>query len=394
MSESSSIDPDKAPGRGRALSRRRGLLVLAVVVVFSLIAWGIYWFLEARFYETTDDAYVAADVVAITSREPATVLAIHADETQSVQRGQLLVELDPARATVAMQVAEADLAQTVRSVRVQFSRVDQVKAELVAARVQLAQAQEDYRSREASADGGAVSAEELRHARDAVTVAQASLRATDSALKQAQAAVEGTLVDTNPDVLAAIAKIHDAAITLSHMRLIAPVAGVLAQRTVQIGQHVAAGMPLMAVVPLERVWIDANFKEGQLESVRVGQPATITADIYGSSVTYHGQVQGMGAGTGSAFALLPAQNASGNWIKIVQRLPVRIALDVGELRKHPLRVGLSVAVRIDIRDTTGAMMSSASLATDMRAEDSDAKLQADRIVARILAQNKADAPRP
>ena len=158
-------------------------------------------------------------------------------------------------------------------------------------------------------------------------------------------------------MLAAIAKVHDAAITLSHMRLVAPVAGVVAQHNVQIGQQVAAGTPLMAVVPLERVWVDANFKEGQLADVRVGQPATVTADMYGGSVTYHGRVQGLGAGTGAAFALLPPQNASGNWIKIVQRLPVRVALDAAELRDHPLRVGLSVTVTIDIRDTSGALMS-------------------------------------
>ena len=394
MSESGSADTGGTTGKSRASSRRRGLTLLAAVVVTGLIVWSLYWFLYARFYATTDDAYVAADVIAITSREPATVLAIHADDTQSVQRGQVLVELDPARATVAMQAAEADLAQTVRSVRAQFSKVDEFEARLADARVRLAQSQEDYRNREASAEGGAVSAEELRHARDAVATAQASLRATDSALKQAQAAVEGTSVDTNPDILAAIAKVHDAAITLSHMQLIAPVSGVVAKRTVQIGQHVAAGTPLMAVVPLERVWIDANFKEGQLEGVRVGQPATITADIYGSSVSYHGQVQGLGAGTGSAFALLPAQNASGNWIKIVQRLPVRIVLDAKELRDHPLRVGLSVTVSIDIHDATGPLMSSASLATETRAEDGDAKLQADRIVARILSQNRANAPRP
>lgn len=398
MSKSDSAHPDNAPGNpgdnGRASSRRRGLILLAIVVVAGVIAWSFYWFLIGRFYETTDDAYVSGDVIAITSRESATVLAVHADNTQSVQRGQLLVELDPARAQVAMRAAEADLARTVRSVRAQFARVDEFDAEIAAARVQLAQAQEDYRRRQASAEGGAVSAEEIRHARDAVTAAQASLRVSDSGLKQAQAAVEGTSVNDNPEVLAAIAEVHDAAITLSHMQLIAPVDGVVAQRNVQIGQHVAAGTPLMAVVPLARVWVDANFKEGQLEDVRVGQPATITADIYGSRVSYHGHVEGLSAGTGAAFALLPPQNASGNWIKIVQRLPVRVALDTAELREHPLRIGLSVAVVIDISDTTGALMSQASLAADTRAESGDASLQADRIVARILAQNNADVPAP
>ncbi len=402
MSESNSATPDHnanssgndSSTNGKDRTRRRWLIVLGIVVVAGVIGWTLYWFLDARFYETTDDAYVSGDVIEITSREPATVLAVHADNTQSVQRGQLLVELDPARAKVAMRAAEADLARTVRSVRAQFASVDQYAAQIASARVQLAQAQDDYRRRKASAEGGAVSAEEIRHARDAVTAAQASLRATDSALKESQAAVEGTTVNDNPSVLAAIAKVHDAAITLSHMRLVAPVAGVVAQHNVQIGQQVAAGTPLMAVVPLERVWVDANFKEGQLADVRVGQPATVTADMYGGSVTYHGRVQGLGAGTGAAFALLPPQNASGNWIKIVQRLPVRVALDAAELRDHPLRVGLSVTVTIDIRDTSGALMSHVSLATDARAETGDANARADRVVARILSQNSADAPAP
>lgn len=380
--------------RKRASARRRWLTVLAAVVVAGVLASSLYWLLDARFYETTSDAYVAGDVIAITSREPATVLAVHADDTQSVQRGQLLVELDAARALVAMRAAEADLALTVRSVRAQFSRVDQYRAQRDAARVQLAQAQEDFRRREASAEGGAASEEEIRHASDAVTAGRAGLRATESMLRQARSMVEGTSVSDNPGVLAAIAKVHDAAITLSHMRLTAPVDGVVAQRNVQIGQHVAAGTPLMAVVPLARVWIDANFKEDQLEDVRIGQPATITTDMFGGRVTYRGRVLGLGAGTGAAFALLPPQNASGNWIKIVQRLPVRVALDAAQLRDHPLRIGLSVAVRIDIRDTTGLQMSPAPLAADTRAETGDAGLEADRAVARILSQNEVDAPLP
>ncbi|MEZ5565854.1 MAG: efflux RND transporter periplasmic adaptor subunit [Gammaproteobacteria bacterium] len=206
--------------------------------------------------------------------------------------------------------------------------------------------------------------------------------------------VDATSLDDNPGVLAAIARVHDAAITLSHMRLIAPVDGVIAQRNVQIGQHVAPGTPLMTVVPLERVWVEANFKEVQLEDVRVGQPVRINADVYGNGVTYHGHVAGLSAGTGAAFALLPAQNASGNWIKIVQRLPIRIALDAAELRDHPLRIGLSIAASIDTRDTSGPLVSQRSLAADTRADTGDANQEADRIVARILAENKANFPAP
>ncbi|GMU67687.1 MAG: multidrug resistance protein [Steroidobacteraceae bacterium] len=384
------VNPD--PARGPAAARRRWLIALAAVVAAAVVAWALYWLLVARFHTTTNDAYVAGDLVAITSREPATVLAVHADDTQSVRHGQLLVEFDPARAQVAMQAAEAELALTVRNVRAQFARVDQYEAQLAAARVQLAQAQEDSRRRAASAEGGAASAEEIRHAADAVTAARAALRAASSELSQARSMIEGTSVDDNPAVLAAIAKLRDAAITLSHMRLTAPVDGVVARRNVQIGQHVAPGTPLMAVVPLAGVWIDANFKEDQLEDVRVGQPATITTDMYGSRVIYHGRVLGLGAGTGAAFALLPPQNASGNWIKIVQRLPVRVALDAAQLREHPLRIGLSVTVQIDTRDTSGPLMSPAVPAADTQVQPEDVAPEADRAVARILAQGKAGAP--
>lgn len=384
------VTPDPTPGP--AAARRRWLIALAAVVAAAVIAWALYWLLVARFHTTTNDAYVAGDLVAITSREPATVLAVHADDTQSVQRGQLLVEFDPARAQVAMQAAEAELALTVRNVRAQFARVDQYEAQLAAARVQLAQAQEDSRRRAASAEGGAASAEEIRHAADAVTAARAALRAAGSELSQARSMIEGASVDDNPAVLAAIARLRDAAITLSHMRLTAPVDGVVARRNVQIGQHVAPGTPLMAVVPLAGVWIDANFKEDQLEDVRVGQPATITTDMFGSRVVYHGRVLGLGAGTGAAFALLPPQNASGNWIKIVQRLPVRVALDATQLREHPLRIGLSVTVQIDTRDTSGPLMSPAMPAAGTQVPPDDAAVEADRAVARILAQGKAGAP--
>jgi membrane fusion protein (multidrug efflux system) len=374
---------------GNGSVRRRGLIILAAVVVVGAVLWGIYWFAYARYFESTDDAYVSGDVVAITSREPATVLAVHADNTQAVARGQLLIELDPARAKANMESAEADLAKTVRSVRSDFSKVHQFDSQISAAKVQLAQAEGDYKRRKEGAVDGSVSAEEVAHARDAVEAARAALKVAESGQAQAQSAVDNTTVADNPNVLAAIARVRDAAITLSHMELISPVAGVVAQRTVQVGQQVAAGTPLMAVVPLNDVWIDANFKEGQLRDMRVGQPVEVTADIYGGGVTYHGKIAGLGAGSGAAFSLLPPQNASGNWIKIVQRVPVRIALDPKELRDHPLRVGLSVSVSVDVRDTSGPMVSSQPLNANLRSDPVDSNAQAERIVARILAANGA-----
>ena len=387
MSDASS----KTPANGNASARRRWLAILGIVVVVGVVAWGFYWFLYAQYFEGTDDAYVGGDVISITSREPATVLALHADNTQSVQRGQVLVEFDPAKADVAMAAAEADLARTVRSVRSDFSKVDQFDSQIAQARVQLAQAQGDYRRRKEGAADGSVSGEEVAHARDAVSAAQAALKVAQSAQAQAEASVGGTSVAKNPNVMAAIARVRDAAITLSHMKLISPVNGVIAQRTVQVGQQVAAGTPLMAVVPLDQVWVDANFKEGQLEDMRVGQPVEVKADIYGGSVTYHGRIAGLGAGSGAAFSVLPPQNASGNWIKIVQRVPVRIALDPKELHDHPLRVGLSVSASVDVRDTSGPTVSSAILSSNVRGQAIDTDGDADRIVARILAENGASA---
>ena len=369
-------------------NRRRLLIILAAVVAIGAVIYGLYWLFYARHFEGTNDAYVGGDIVAITSRENATVLALHADNTQSVRRGQLLIEFDPISAKVAMDAAEANLAHTVRSVRTDVSKVAQARAQLNAARVGLGQAQSDSRRRASAGD--AVSGEELNHARDAVQSAQASVAAAESNLAQAQATVEGTAVARNPDVLAAIARLRQAAIALGHMKLYAPVDGVVAQRTVQIGQQIAPGTPLMAVVPLQSVWIDANFKEGQLEDMRIGQPADVTADIYGGGVTYHGRIVGLGAGSGSAFALLPPQNASGNWIKIVQRVPVRIALDPKELAEHPLRVGLSVDVSVDVRDGSGAAMASGAMVHEVRGDaGSDGGAETDALIRRILAENGA-----
>jgi membrane fusion protein (multidrug efflux system) len=372
-------------------SRRQiGFVILGVVIVLAGLAYGAYWYLDARFYESTEDAYVSGDIVAVTSRENATLVALHADNTQTVTRGQLLMEMDPAVVNVNVASAEANLARTVRTVNGEFSRAVSSSAQVEQAQVQLSLAQTDYQRRQAASADGAVSAEELAHARDSVRAAEAALDAARGGHDQSLSPIQGTDVANNPDVLSAEATLRNAMIAQGHMRIVAPVDGVVAQRTVQVGQQVAAGTPLLAVVPLDNVWVDANFKEVQLQDMRIGQPVTVTADIYGGKVTYHGHVEGLGAGSGSAFALLPPQNASGNWIKIVQRVPVRIALDPEELKAHPLRVGLSVNVSVDIKDTSGSVMSSRITAADTRAdlgEDSNAK--ADRAIAQILAENGA-----
>ena len=370
-------------------NRKRGFLILGLVILIGALIYGAYILFFAGDNEVTDDAYVAGDVVTITSRERATVTAIYADNTERVQAGAPLIEFDPSDSQAAMAAAEAQLAQAVRAVRSNFSRVNEAGAGIVAAQADLSRARSDLSRRRAAAGEGAVSGEEVSHAADAVRSAEAALVLAQSRQISASASVSGTSVENNPDVLAAIAALRRAALVQSHMRLVAPVSGQIAQRSVQIGQQVAPGAPLMAVVPLDAVWVDANFRETQLADLRVSQPVTIRSDVYGSDITFHGKVLGLGAGSGSAFALLPAQNASGNWIKVTQRLPVRIALDPAELKKNPLRIGLSVTVTVDTADHSGTPVArTASNASTRRGTGTVADRSVDALVARIIAENR------
>nr|WP_298726978.1 HlyD family efflux transporter periplasmic adaptor subunit [uncultured Steroidobacter sp.] len=337
-------------------TRRRALLILGAVVAIAAIGYATYYWTVARFYESTDDAYVASDIVQITSEVPGAVLGVYVDDTQSVERGQVLVELDPADANIAVSAAEADLARTVRQVRALHAQADQLRAQIAQRQTDLKKSQNDYARRQALVADGAVSGEELAHAQDTIAQTRASLQAAQQELEATLAQIQGTTIEDHPDVLAAAAKLRDASLALRRTTIRSPVAGTIAKRGVQVGQHVNAGQPLLAVVPLDDVWIDANFKESQLRSVRVGQPVSVHADIYGKDVEYRGTVAGLAAGSGSAFALLPAQNASGNWIKIVQRVPVRITIDPEQLKQNPLRVGLSTHAKIEVRDTSGPLV--------------------------------------
>jgi membrane fusion protein (multidrug efflux system) len=379
--------PAPAP-TGNPKGRRRAFAVLGAVLLVALIVWAVFHFLLAKPEEETDDAYVAGDVVAITARDPGTVLALHADNTQSVKAGQPLIELDPTTAEVNLAAAAAELARAVRATRADVARVGQSDAAIIEAQAQLSRAQDDYARRRGAAAQGAVSGEELDHAADAVKVAAAGLRLAREQRRQTQSAVQGTDVDTNPAVLAAIAAYRRAAIVRGHMRITAPIDGVVAQRTVQVGQQIAAGTPLMAIVPLDRLWVDANFRETQLKDLRIGQPATLVADTYGDDIVYHGRVVGVGAGSGNAFALLPPQNASGNWIKIVQRVPVRIALDPKELRANPLRVGLSVKATVDTADRGGARLAQAATAPYRGDTAQGTTPEVEAEIRRIVAANR------
>jgi membrane fusion protein (multidrug efflux system) len=356
------------------------------------IAWGAYWMLALRYAESTDDAYVSGNIVQITPQIAGTVVKIAADDTQFVKAGSTLVELDPADEKLALEAADAKLARTVRDVRGLFATTAQLRASLDMRSADVARATEDLNRRQRLASSGAVSGEELQHARDALTSAQAALIAAREQLAANQARVDRTTVENHPDVRSAAAQVHDAYLDLARTHLPAPVSGYVAKRAVQLGQRVAPGAPLMAIVPLDEVWVDANFKEPQLATMRVGQPVTLKADLYGGKVRYHGTVAGFGAGTGAAFSLLPPQNATGNWIKIVQRVPVRIALDPHELAEHPLQIGLSMQVEVDTRDRAGErlpqMAQQAPAYTTAMYESADAAAAA-RVKAVIAANDRS-----
>ena len=348
------MNDDKTPAPApRTAARKRWLGIALVAFLLVGIGYGVYWALVLRNHQSTDDAYVSGNVVQIMPQISGTVVAIAADDTQFVDAGRTLVKLDDADARVSLDEAEAQLGRTVREVRNLFATTAQQQATVEARQSDVARAEDDVARRQRLAGSGAVSGEELQHAREALNSASAALTAAREQLAANRARVDRTTLENHPDVQNAAARVREAYLVLARTSIPAPVSGYVAKRTVQLGQRVGPGTPLMAIVPLDQVWVDANFKEAQLNDMRVGQPVQLTADLYGGKVTYHGTIAGFGAGTGSAFAVLPAQNATGNWIKVVQRVPVRIALDKAELAAHPLQVGLSMEANVDTHDRSG-----------------------------------------
>ncbi len=370
------------PGR-----RKRLLVLLAAALLAGGTAYGAYYYTYSRYHESTDDAYVSGNLVQLTPQVSGTVVAVNADDTQIVKAGDAVVTLDPADSRNALANAEAALAQTARRVSSLYVNNDFYAANVAQRQSDLARANDDLHRREAVAGTGAVSAEDIAHARDAVKAARAALDAARQQSEANRALTDRTTVEAHPDVQAAASKVRDAYLAYARNTLPAPVTGYVAKRSVQVGQRVSPGMPLMAIVPLDGVWIDANFKEVQLQRMRIGQPVTLTADVYGSSITYHGRIEGFSAGTGAAFATLPAQNATGNWIKIVQRLPVRIRLDRRELEAHPLRIGLSMQVDADTHDQSGTQLGAANTTTYRTDVFAQYGARADAEIAKIVERN-------
>ena len=378
---------------GNPRKRKIMLVLLAIVVILAGAGVWAYHELYGRWNESTDDAYVNGNVVEITPLVTGTVVSIGADDGDLVHEGQVLINFDPNDAEVGLQSAQANLARTVRQVRGMYSNVDGMKAQVNAQQAEVQKAQDNFNRRKNLAAGGAISQEELSHARDDLTSAQNALANARQQLKTTSALVDDTVVSSHPDVMSAAAQLRQAYLTNARSTLIAPVTGYVAKRTVQLGQRVQPGTALMAVIPLDQLWIDANFKETQLRDMRIGQPVDIEADLYGSDVKYSGTIDSLGAGTGSAFALLPAQNATGNWIKIVQRVPVRIHINAEELARHPLRVGLSTQVDVNLHDQSGPVLAQqppqkASFSTNVYERQ---LAEADAMIAQLIHDNSAAA---
>jgi len=382
-----------APANGK---RKFLLRLVLLIVVVAAIGFGIWYYTIGRWYEGTDDAYVNGNVVQITPQVAGTVIRINADDGNLVHKGDVLVEIDGSDARIALQQTEAQLARSVRQVRGLYSNVESGQAVVAAQRVSLDRARQDYARRQGLVATGAISAEELAHARDTLAAAESQLASTQQQLSTTRALVDETVIAKHPDVLAAAAALRVAYLNDARSKIYAPVDGYVAKRTVQVGQRLQPGAPLMAVIPLNQVWVDANFKETQLAHMRIGQQVTLKSDLYGSKVEFKGKVQSLGVGTGSAFSLLPAQNATGNWIKIVQRVPVRIELDAKELDKNPLRIGLSMAVDVNLHDQSGPALAQQSpkepaFTTDVyQGQMQGAQADIDRIIHENAARTGSD----
>jgi membrane fusion protein (multidrug efflux system) len=385
---------EPAPPAPTTSKRRNILMLMAVIFIVLGALWGAYWFLVLAKRERTDDAYVNGNRVVISAQVSGTVIAVLADDTQLVKAGQVLVRLDPIDAETGLSRTASALAQTVRQVRQEKSTADESDSAIETRKLELARAQADLAKREPLLADHAIAPEEVRHARESVDLARAALVQAVRQSNSSHALVDGAEVENNPAVLQAKSAYRDAWIAAQRNAVVAPVTGYVAERSVQLGQHIQAGQALMTVIPLNLLWVDANFKEVQLRHLRIGQPAEVRSDLYGGSYIFHGRVKGMAAGTGAAFSLLPAQNASGNWIKVVQRVPVRIQIDDADLVKSPLRVGLSATVTVDTTTRDGAVLAMDANDTpvgdtQVYTQDLDkANAEADAIVRRNLGAHR------
>ena len=376
------IDAHKSSQRKTRMS-----IAIGIFLLIGLL-WALYWFFIARYHEETENAYVAGSMVVVNAQTAGTVEAILAEENQVVKAGDVLVKLSPTDAQVALAQASAQLANATRQIQNVFNTVSVTRAQMVQANSAVKTAQDAVNRRAALVKTGAVSREEYDQAVNALNQALAAQKTTMEQNKSAGAQVAGTTTQNHPAIEAAKAAFRSAYINNKRLAVLAPTDGVIAKRNVQVGQQISQGVPLMSIVAANQLWVEANFKETQLANLRVGQTVELTSDVFGSGVKFKGTVQGIGIGTGSVFSVLPAQNATGNWIKIVQRIPVRIQLDAEELKAHPLRVGMSMVANVNTHQRDGAVLGTvagsdglSNLTTNVYAQDEEeANREADKII--------------
>lgn len=389
MSSPEEMQQTQTPQRNKKRQRKSALILLTLLFIIIGVGWGVYWYLVLRHYESTDNAYVAGNQVQIQSQVSGSVMTVNVDNTDFVTSGTVLVELDPRDAELALDKAKTELANSVRQTRQHMVNSRQLQANIEVKRSELNRLQNDLKRREVLGSSHVIGKEELQHAREAVVSAKAALDMAIEQYNANQAIVLNSSIEKQPAVEQAATQVRNAWLTLQRTKIVSPVDGYVSRRSVQVGSQITPSTPLMAIVPSNGMWIDANFKETQLADMRIGQPAKVITDFYGKDIVFNGTVVGLDMGTGSAFSLLPAQNASGNWIKVVQRLPVRIALDENQLEEYPLRIGLSTEVTVDTLDKNGKVLSkgmrdtpayhTAALAVDMS--------PADKIVTEIINNN-------
>lgn len=359
----SAVTQDPQQPRNKKKTRKNALIFLAVLFVIIGVAYLAYWFLVLRHFQETDDAYIAGNQAQVMSQVSGSVNKVWFDDTDFVKKGDVLVTLDRTDAEQAFEKAQTALATSVRQTHQLIINGRQYQATIALQKTALEQAQADLRRREPLGASNLIGKEDLQHARDAVATAKAQLDVATQQYNANQAMILDTSLENQPAVKQNAAALRDAWLALQRTNVISPIDGYVSRRSVQVGSQIGTTTPLLAIVPANNLWVDANFKETQLAGVRIGQAATVVSDIYGDDVVYQGKVVGLDMGTGSVFSLLPAQNATGNWIKVVQRLPVRIELDPQEVAKHPLRIGLSTLVKIDTSNSEGAV-----LATSVRSK--------------------------
>lgn len=374
--------PNGSPGRA--------IILLKIAFVFILIGavWGGWWYFYARHREVTDNAYVTGNIVNVEPQAPGVVVSVEADTGTFVEKGKTLVRLGKADASVSLERARAELADTVRQAIVTRRRAPEAQAVVRLKETELAKAKDDYRRRSGLSDGDAISREELENARNRLEQANDSLKIARAQLATAMSARGYGPVEEQPAIERAKARFAEAYLAWRRMEIVAPVSGYVAKRNAQVGKLVNPGQPLMAIAPLDEIWVEGNFKEGQIATIRVGQKVKLTSDLYGGSVVYDGKIAGLGAGTGAVFALIPPQNATGNWIKVVQRVPVRITLDPAQIKARPLVLGLSMRVEVDITNQDGPTLAptgtiTGSFKTDVYERQIEgAKELADEVIAK------------